>query len=52
VKFQSAATLVFSVMLIGLGAAIVVRTALLGGGIGFGLGAIVLAAGVLRLRYR
>jgi hypothetical protein len=38
--------------MIGLGVAILVRTALLGGGIGLLLGAIVLVAGVLRLRYR
>jgi hypothetical protein len=47
----TAATVVFSALLIALGAAIVIRTALLGGGIGFGLGAIVLVAGVLRLYY-
>jgi hypothetical protein len=45
-------TLVFSLLLIGLGGAIIVRTAVLGGGIGFGFGAIVALAGVLRLRYR
>jgi len=45
-------TLLFSLLLVGLGLAIVVRTALLGGGIGLLLGAIVLLAGVLRLRYR
>jgi len=52
VRAHAAVTLVFSVMLIALGAGIVIRTALLGGGIGYGLGAIVLAAGVIRLRYR
>jgi hypothetical protein len=52
VKIHAAATLVFSVLMIALGVAIVVRTALLGGGIGLALGAIVLVAGVLRLRYR
>jgi hypothetical protein len=52
VKAHGAMTLAFSVLLIGLGVAIVVRTALLGGGIGLGLGAIVLVAGVIRLRYR
>ncbi len=51
-KVHTAATLVLSLALVALGTAIVVRTALLGGGIGFGLGAIVLAAGVLRFRYR
>jgi hypothetical protein len=52
VRVHGAVTLVFSLLLIALGVAIVVRTALLGGGIGLGLGAIVLVAGVLRLRYR
>jgi hypothetical protein len=52
VKVHAAATLVFSVLLIALGVAIVVRTALLGGGVGLVLGAIVLLVGVLRLRYR
>lgn len=51
-RAHSAATLLLSLALIALGLAIVVRTALLGGGIGFGLGAIVLVAGVIRLRYR
>jgi len=51
-KAHAALTLVSSLLLIGLGLAIVVRTALLGGGIGLLLGAIVLVAGVLRLRFR
>lgn len=51
-RAHSALTLVFSVLLIGLGTAIVVRTAILGGGLGFGFGAIVAFAGVMRLRYR
>lgn len=51
-KAHAAITLVFSLLMIGLGVAILVRTALLGGGIGLLLGAIVLVAGVLRLRYR
>ena len=51
-RLHAAATVVFSLLLIGLGLAIVVRTALLGGGIGLLLGAIVLLAGVLRLRFR
>ena len=51
-RAHAAVTLAFSLLLIALGVAIVVRTALLGGGIGLGLGAIVLVAGVLRLRYR
>jgi hypothetical protein len=50
-KVHAWATVVFSVFLIALGLAIVVRTALLGGGIGFGLGAIVLCAGVGRLYF-
>ena len=52
VRAHSAMTLVFSLLMIGLGVAILVRTALLGGGIGLLLGAIVLLGGVLRLRYR
>ena len=51
-RLHAAATVVFSLLLIGLGLAIVVRTAVLGGGIGLLLGAIVLLAGVLRLRFR
>ena len=51
-KVHAIATLVFSFLLIALGVGIVVRTALLGGGVGLVLGAIVLLAGVLRLRYR
>ncbi len=43
------ATTVFSAVLVGIGAAIIVRTALLGGGVGFLFGAIVLAAGLGRL---
>lgn len=50
-RLQTAATVAFSVVLVGLGAAILVRTALLGGGIGFLLGAIVLVAGVVRLYF-
>lgn len=45
------ATIVLSVILLGLGAALLVRTALLGGGIGILYGAIILVAGVVRLRY-
>ena len=48
-RFHATATFVFSVLLVALGLAIVVRTAMLGGGVGFGLGAIVLLAGVVRL---
>ena len=51
-RIHGAATLVLSVLLIGLGVGIVVRTALLGGGLGILLGAIVLVVGVLRLRFR
>jgi hypothetical protein len=52
VKAHAIVTLVFSLLLVGLGLAIVVRTAVLGGGIGLLLGAIVLVVGVIRLRYR
>lgn len=45
------ATTAFSAVLVGIGAAIIVRTALLGGGVGFLFGAIVLAAGLGRLYY-
>ena len=48
-KLHGLATLVLSIALVALGAAILVRTALLGGGIGFLFGAIVLAAGAVRL---
>jgi hypothetical protein len=51
-KIHAAATLVLSILLIALGMGIVVRTALLGGGLGILLGAIVLVVGVLRLRFR
>ena len=51
-RAHAVVTLIFSLLLIALGLGIVVRTALLGGGIGLLLGAIVLLAGVLRLRYR
>ncbi len=51
-RAHAAITLLFALLMIGLGVAILVRTALLGGGIGLLLGAIVLVAGVLRLRYR
>jgi len=51
-RAHATVTLVFSLLMIGLGVAILVRTALLGGGIGLLLGAIVLLGGVLRLRYR
>ena len=51
-RSHATVTLVFSLLMIGLGVAILVRTALLGGGIGLLLGAIVLLGGVLRLRYR
>jgi hypothetical protein len=48
---HAATTVVFSVLLVALGIAIIVRTALLGGGIGFLFGAIVACAGVARLYY-
>ena len=51
-RIHGAATLVLSVLLTALGVGIVVRTALLGGGLGILLGAIVLVVGVLRLRFR
>jgi hypothetical protein len=49
VKFHALGTLVISIALVALGAAILVRTALLGGGIGFLFGGIVLVAGAVRL---
>jgi len=48
---HAAATRIFSVLLVALGIALIVRTALLGGGIGFLFGAIVTCAGVARLYY-
>lgn len=50
-RVHALVTIALSAIFIALGAAILIRTALLGGGIGFGLGAIVLCAGVLRLYY-
>jgi hypothetical protein len=51
-RIHAAATLLLSILLIALGLGIVVRTVLLGGGLGILLGAIVLVVGVLRLRFR
>ena len=51
-RVHATMTLLFSLLMIGLGLAILVRTALLGGGIGLLLGAIVLVGGVLRLWFR
>jgi hypothetical protein len=51
VKGFRIAAIVLSALLVALGAAVIVRTALLGGGIGFLLGAIVLVAGMVRLYY-
>jgi len=48
---QTRATIVFSLALVGLGTALVVRTALLGGGIGILYGTLILVAGAVRLRY-
>ena len=45
------ATVLLSLVLVGLGAAIVIRTALLGGGIGILYGALILVAGGVRLRF-
>lgn len=45
------ATTAFSALLVAIGAAIVIRTALLGGGVGFAFGGIVLLAGIGRLAY-
>jgi hypothetical protein len=46
---RNTATMVISALLVALGGAIIIRTALLGGGIGFFFGAIVLVAGAVRL---
>jgi hypothetical protein len=48
---QARATVILSVILIALGAALVIRTALLGGGIGLAYGTLILVAGAVRLRY-
>lgn len=45
------ATVVFSLALVGLGAALVVRTVLLGGGIGILYGVLILVAGAVRFYY-
>jgi hypothetical protein len=46
---RTRATVAFSLLLVVLGLVLVVETALLGGGIGFFLGAVLLLAGVGRL---
>jgi hypothetical protein len=51
VTASTRATVVISLALIGLGAALLVRTALLGGGIGLLYGVLILVAGAARLRY-
>jgi hypothetical protein len=51
VSLRNRATFVISALLVALGGAIIIRTALLGGGVGFLFGAIVLVAGAVRLRY-
>jgi len=51
VTISTRATVVLSLVLVGLGAALVVRTALLGGGIGILYGLLILVAGGVRLHY-
>jgi len=51
VTISTRATVVLSLVLVGLGAALVVRTALLGGGIGLLYGLLILVAGGVRLRF-
>lgn len=46
---RTRATMVLSLALAGLGVAVIVETALLGGGVGYLLGALLALAGVLRL---
>ncbi len=48
---RNRATFVISALLVALGGAIIIRTALIGGGIGFFFGAIVLVAGAVRLYF-
>jgi hypothetical protein len=46
--FRAASTLVFAVVFVGIGLALIVETAILGGGIGYVLGALFVAAGAGR----
>jgi len=47
--FQRGATVLLSSVLVVLGAALLVQTARLGGGIGYFIGALILVAGAVRL---
>jgi hypothetical protein len=51
VTVSNRATVVLSLVLVGLGAALILRTALLGGGIGILYGVLILVAGGARLRF-
>ena len=46
--FRAASTLVFAVVFVGIGLALIVETAILGGGIGYVLGVLFVAAGAGR----
>ena len=47
-RFRAASALVFAVVFIGIGIALIVETAILGGGLGFLIGALFVAAGAGR----
>jgi hypothetical protein len=46
--FRAASTLVFAVVFVGIGVALIVETAILGGGIGYVIGLLFVAAGAGR----
>jgi hypothetical protein len=48
VSFRAASTLVFAVVFVGIGIALIVETAIVGGGIGYLIGLLFLAAGAGR----
>jgi hypothetical protein len=48
-RARSASTLAFSALLVVLGVVILVETAIVGGGLGYVLGALLAAAGALRI---
>jgi hypothetical protein len=47
-RFRAASTLVFAVVFVGIGLALIVETAILGGGIGYLIGLLFVAAGAGR----
>lgn len=47
-RFRAASALVFAVVFVGIGIALIVETAILGGGLGYLIGALFAAAGIGR----